>query len=249
MSLKKRVRKNVIMGLLGITIVSSIPININAYENVNEENQNSIMFKNEAVDNFDYFYDDAYVSDFIMNIAQELRNLKDNGATDEELDLYTENALSKIPVRYDLTDYINGKLNAQEQKLYNSSKSKGLLCMANGKMAINYAEKYYKSSVLHNGNGDAFRHTIWNYGMVIDVGHDFAKKWSDAHENGATNQPSIEKSMDLHNNSIGLSLGKSYPNTISHSTFINKSKEKVNNGSCRRISNGKLVATNSTGQK
>lgn len=39
---------------------------------------------------------------------------------------------------------------------------------------------------MHNGNGDAFRHAVWNFGMTIDVGADFAKKWSDAHEFGST---------------------------------------------------------------
>ena len=42
--------------------------------------------------------------------------------------------------------------------------------------------KNYITSKLHNGNGDAFRHCLWNYGMAIDVGQDFAKKWGDAHE-------------------------------------------------------------------
>jgi len=119
--------------------------------------------------------------------------------------------------------------------------------MANGKLAINYTEKNY-SSGLHNGNGDAFRHVLWNYGMVINVGYSFAKQWSDAHEYGY-NGPQIEKTMDLHNNSIGLQLGKSYPNTTLHSTFIKKSKEKVRNGSCKRIVNNKLVSTNSSGEK
>lgn len=73
-------------------------------------------------------------------------------------------------------------MNSQEQALYNKNKTKGLLCMSNGKLAIDYAQKNY-STRLTDGNGDAFRHASWNYGMVIDVGYDFAKSWSDAHEN------------------------------------------------------------------
>lgn len=193
----------------------------------------------------DYFSDNEFVEDTILNLAEELRLRKANGATDEELNSFVESQL--LRQRYDLNGYITGKLNSKEQKLYNSNKAKGLLCMANGKLAINYTEKNY-SSGLHNGNGDAFRHVLWNYGMVIDVGYSFAKQWSDAHEYGS-NGPQIEKTMDLHNNSIGLQLGKSYPNTKLHSTFIKKSKEKVRNGSCKRIVNNKLVKTNSSGEK
>ncbi len=38
--------------------------------------------------------------------------------------------------------------------------------MSNGVLATNYAKSNY-SSGLHNGNGDAFRHILWNYGMVF----------------------------------------------------------------------------------
>uniref|UniRef100_UPI003865ACE6 DUF6973 domain-containing protein n=1 Tax=Methanobrevibacter sp. TaxID=66852 RepID=UPI003865ACE6 len=100
-----------------------------------------------------------------------------------------------------------------------------------------------------NGNGDAFRHTLWNYGMGIDVGQSFAKKWADAHENGAAGQPALEKKMDLFNNDIGRGLAKTYPNTVSHATFKKKTKAKVRAGECRRISNSKLVKSSSSGEK
>ena len=185
--------------------------------------------------------------DLILTLADKLRELKRNGATDEELNAYTEAVFSKS--RYDLTDYVSGLLNSQEKALFNSNKAKGTLCIANGKFAVDYAQKNYISSELHNGNGDAFRHTLWCYGMVVDVGYDFAKKWSDAHENGAVGQPSIEKQMDLHNNAVGLNLGKTYPNTILHSTFIKNTKFKVDTGCCRRIKSGKITWTSGYGKK
>lgn len=55
--------------------------------------------------------------------------------------------------------------------------------------------------------------------------------------------------MDLYNNKIGLKLGKDNPKTIKHSTFIKKTKQKVNAGKCRRIVNNKLVNTNKEGLK
>ena len=81
--------------------------------------------------------------------------------------------------------YDYAHLNYIEKKLFKENRSKALLCLANGKLALKYSQEMYESSVLHNGNGDAFRHTLWNYGMAIDVGQGFAKKWADAHENGA----------------------------------------------------------------
>lgn len=107
----------------------------------------------------------------------------------------------------------------------------------------------YESSVLHNGNGDAFRHTLWNYGMAIDVGQGFAKKWADAHENGAKGQPKLEKQMDLYNNKIGRELAKTYPNTKSHSTFKKNSRAKVRAGKCRIISGKGLVKSSKKGEK
>lgn len=183
--------------------------------------------------------------DVLMSISDQLRTLKQNGATEDELNTYAKNSLNKA--RYDLDGYIDGLLNSKEQALYDSNVANGLLCMGNGKFATDYAEDNY-SSGLHNGNGDAFRHTIWNFGMVIDVGYDFAKKWSTAHEDGGTG-PALEKQMDLFNNLVGLTLGKDNPGTILHSTFISKTKEKVSNGSCRIIANNKLVNSNKDGLK
>lgn len=85
--------------------------------------------------------------------------------------------------------------------------------------------------------------------MVIDVGYNFAKKWSDAHENGASNQPDIEKRMDLYNNAVGLKLGRDNPATTLHSTFVKNSKQKVSGGYCRINKNGILVKSNSEGAK
>lgn len=71
----------------------------------------------------------------------------------------------------DMDGYINGYLNAQEQALYNANRAKGLLCIANAKTAIDLTKARYvnTSSVMHNGNGDAFRHAVWNFGMTIEA--------------------------------------------------------------------------------
>lgn len=68
------------------------------------------------------------------------------------------------------------------------------------------AEKRYSGPGLHNGKGDAFRHAYWNALMVKANGEVLAKEFADAHEKNPK-QPAKEKTMDLHNNSVGRSIG------------------------------------------
>lgn len=58
-----------------------------------------------------------------------------------------------------------------------------------------------------NDKTDAFRHRFWSAILARDLGFLNAKKFTDAHEDFEEN-PKSEKSMDLHNNSIGLEIGK-----------------------------------------
>lgn len=179
--------------------------------------------------------------DSLVNTIRYLKNEK--GLSFEEIDKKLRQSRD-IPY---LDSYVGDHLNSQEKELYKNNRAKALLCLANGKLALDYSEEMYTD--LHNGNGDAFRHTLWNFGMAKDVGRDFAKKWSDAHEYGKPNNPALEKSMDLHNNSIGLDLADENSIVIFHSTFKNKTREAVRNGRCIRIVNGKLVKTNSENEK
>lgn len=193
------------------------------------------------------------------NVVNKIYELRKKGKSFEEIDKNLDNIIEKESnklisfVSYSPSDkfYEYANLNSQEKKLFNSNKAKGLLCLANGKFAIKYTRELYKNEkkVMHNGNGDAFRHTLWNYGMAIDVGQSFAKKWSDAHENGAKGQPKIEKQMDVFNNKVGLNLAKENPHTILHSTFKSKTRAKVRAGKCRIIKNGKLVKSSKAGEK
>jgi hypothetical protein len=59
----------------------------------------------------------------------------------------------------------------------------------------------------HNDRSDAFRHCFWSSLLARDIGFDNALTFTTAHESHSSNPPN-ERSMDLHNNSIGLSLGR-----------------------------------------
>jgi hypothetical protein len=206
-----------------------------------------------------YLGKDPILNKLIHEAAFSLKEYKKlhPQASDEVLNQYAQKILhsTKMKARRaaraytDMNGYLSGILNSKEYALYKANTVKGLLCLANGKFALDYAASNYIVTVLHNGNGDAFRHSLWNYGMTIDVGSTFAKQWSDAHEYGSSGQPAIERSMDLYNNAIGIQLGKNNPWTFFHSTFISNTKAKVRAGGMLIISNGRLVASSSYGEK
>lgn len=59
----------------------------------------------------------------------------------------------------------------------------------------------------HNDKSDAFRHCFWSAMLARDIGYTKALEFTTAHESSPTN-PANEKAMDLHNNSIGLFIGR-----------------------------------------
>lgn len=58
-----------------------------------------------------------------------------------------------------------------------------------------------------NEKSDAFRHCFWSALLARDLGYNNALQFTNAHESSPKNPPK-EKSMDLHNNSIGLTIGR-----------------------------------------
>jgi hypothetical protein len=59
----------------------------------------------------------------------------------------------------------------------------------------------------HNDSSDAFRHCYWSALMSRDIGPAEAKVFSDLHEASPLN-PAADKAMDLHNNAVGMEIGK-----------------------------------------
>lgn len=58
-----------------------------------------------------------------------------------------------------------------------------------------------------NDRSDAFRHCYWSALLSRDIGYAKACEFTNAHESYPGNAAN-EKAMDLHNNSVGLKLGK-----------------------------------------
>jgi len=62
----------------------------------------------------------------------------------------------------------------------------------------------------HNGHkdaSDAFRHCYWSALITREIGENEALKFTTMHESSPLNAP-IERNMDLHNNRIGIDIGK-----------------------------------------
>lgn len=83
---------------------------------------------------------------------------------------------------------------------------------------------------LHNGRGDAFRHTYWSALMTKHVGESLARKYGYAHEAEAPqDQPRNEREMDQHNNAVGRSIGVENP-TASDNVLADAVEQALDSG-------------------
>ena len=139
-------------------------------------------------------------------------------------------------------------LNDQEMALYNSNPWSGLISLYSGSVALDESEARYQSAVLTDGNGDAFRHAFWNSLMTMNIGADWAKAWSDAHEYGTPNNPPLPQEMDLFNNSVGIYQAQTRFNQYNSSTWGDMIEERVDVGGMKRIVDNLLVDTDSSGK-
>lgn len=68
----------------------------------------------------------------------------------------------------------------------------------------------------HQGKGDesdAFRHAFWMATNTQEAGERFSQKWGDAHEYSTpVDEISTDLYMDIHNNDVGIEIGKNNPN-------------------------------------
>lgn len=193
--------------------------------------------------------------DTVYNIYVELKEiLESNVYTEDEL-----NQLVASKIKQNVTkSAVNratypgiGDLTSAEADLAKKYPAEFVKYAACALEALKEAEKYYSSSQLLKGNGDAFRHAYWNAILVPSLGamngpaHGEARAvaWTNAHEQ---NSSGIDKEMDLHNNWIGRMLA--YENYFSYSNaqYSSKLRQMVAQGALARIVNGQLVATNGT---
>ncbi|HAS6364145.1 TPA: hypothetical protein RQJ98_004433 [Vibrio vulnificus] len=96
----------------------------------------------------------------------------------------------------------------EEEKRYLKANPHHLPAIVNSK-DLAYAETKKKFGFnLRNDKSDAFRHCYWSAILSRDIGYKNALAFTTAHESSPKN-PDAEKSMDLHNNLVGLRIGLS----------------------------------------
>ena len=141
-------------------------------------------------------------------------------------------------------DYRNRMSNAEKIIFDGISRFQQLDYLHSAYLAQTYSTIYFIDNikVQYNGKGDAYRHCLWNALATAKLGESLTKQLTDAHEIpdvGQTNNQ-LEKTMDLHNNSIGRQIGK---NSIF--MLMMKVKFAVDNGDTKYItptnSNGTII--------
>ena len=137
------------------------------------------------------------------------------------------------------------KLNRHEQDVirYDIRFMKALDMEENSGLAVAETEKQYG----RNGKGDesdAFRHAYWQALNTQDVGEDFTRKMSDAHEYSTpAKEVDLDLIMDIHNNDLGIQVGRENPQA-SPAELISIIKSKMDAGELLIIKDGKLVKSN-----
>jgi hypothetical protein len=134
-----------------------------------------------------------------------------------------------------ISDYIYGKMNSEEEKLFSENRYKGLICLQVGRRAIHESNSIFEHNYIKDDNGDAYRHGMWTFYMAYNVGYNFANRWSYAHEYGDKGNTPARMSMDLHNNKIGFSMANE--NYKWYYIFIYYIKRDV----IRKIDNGEFT--------
>lgn len=77
--------------------------------------------------------------------------------------------------------------------------------------SFSLAQKHFPKTHSSNGEGNAFRHSLWTCLIMMycckisspKKAYDYCKKMTDMHEELFPNKP-LERKMDLHNNQVGL---------------------------------------------
>ena len=142
------------------------------------------------------------------------------------------------------------RLNQKEKELFKANVLKGTRALNYAHNAETRAKARYISESLYQGNGDAFRHALWNALMAKDLGASYAKQWGDAHEYG---QSGIDPEMDLYNNSKGRTIVTSVAGGMDSSYWQPRLEteliKNIDNGKLKRIVKNRLIWTDSSQKK
>lgn len=234
--------------LLSLGVISMLSTSVLASDYTDTESaltsmEESSLVENIIEDELDY---SSFVTEATLNYLIEALTAYAEANPDlsfDELDIYVKDLTKSLAEINPLGIYYPSPiaLNPDERVLYNESPSKGLTAMKCGATATNATVDEYGING-HNDDSDAFRHAYWNALMVKNIDFSFAKRWATAHETGASDQATIEYSMDMFNNSKGREVYGSSGSTTD-SGLRNTTRAWVKSGKMRKISGSSLVPT------
>lgn len=209
----------------------------------------SVQTNGESVDQT--FWDSSEV-DYLKQMETSYRNNHPD-ATEDEIETYVKSLIhSAVETGRDDTNQglytylLDADLSDVEQELYDENPSVGDDVLYEGYVAKNAAESSGLDGA-HNGKQDAFRHAYWNALMLDEVGRTWAERWGTAHEDGATSQPQIERTMDLTNNERGRQAAEeviAVNQVVTDSELKDEVMAYLNLGKLVYIKDGSLVASN-----
>lgn len=134
------------------------------------------------------------------------------------------------------------KLTQAEKNLVKIYHSAAYAIKKNTPVALQEAQNRFPPGSLLNGKGDAFRHAFWMAMNERDCGKNqnlesIADKFGIAHESEVPPTLSIEKTMDLFNNNVGIILAQSYvfPIFNSNQSVANEIYQKLLNGELKYL--------------
>jgi len=100
----------------------------------------------------------------------------------------------------------------------------------------------------HNDDSDAFRHCFWSAILSRELGFQKALQFTTFHESRSDNPPA-EKEMDLHNNFVGLNIGKQFIHIAPGVGEFIESDKEISDRCYKAYQEGKLKVSLSKGIK
>ena len=126
-------------------------------------------------------------------------------------------------------------LNPQEKHilLYDVRFLTAISVNKNAEVAASMAKQAYSGEGSKGGKTDAYRHAMWQALNVQSIGEKMTRKWSDAHEYSTPlDELNTDLIMDIHNNDVGIEIGKQNPNAT---------PEQLGEIIKQRIDNGDMI--------
>lgn len=122
--------------------------------------------------------------------------------------------------------------NRSEKKLIVENKNLSEVAIKNAYIAGSVSSLlYFKMG--ENEQSDAFRHCLWAALIAKETNLEWAKRWTDAHEDFKENG-SLQKEMDLFNNSKGIEILKNELK-MNHATIVQTCVDLMKNGQLQII--------------